>query len=459
MTIEIDNAVLEKACKEIIESILICLPNAFKGTVYRIGGPPEMIATRITSGEIDRERETITWGLPEQSDYNPPGKPWVAYRDEPTRPLEAMGWCVERQRSWTAEDPGNDARSVRLQVEGIMTDFHHMEPVLIRKEDLYLSEGVLSNFPRDYEGEMLWEDSDYIVAAVIKIHFLPNSIKIGSPETKIIKRLSRVLGTELLSYELKQQSLEASRVLAEDRSKSYNILADALRNAITKSGLIFSLIKLEFGFLRDQWEEVLLKDSDLKEKKRDAVRQLNQFARELPDEYHVLRTDLIALQEKFLNLRLPPRQGENWIRMQIEQKWNSLIHKGLFDEDRVNQILQEIGHLKRSLALGRDQEVLRAFDRIPEPLKREWVDLLYGETDRFDLNVIERLIQILDDSYLDLPYKDKSRKSLTRLKALAEIMGQLEQSTDTVLHEVLNGHDDETLPILSSRRINLAGKS
>lgn len=455
MAIEIDNAVLEKACKEIIESILICLPNAFKGTVYRIGRPPEMIAERITSGVIDRETNTITWGLPGTSDYNPPGKSWLAYRDEPVRPLEAMGWCVERQKSWTAQDPGNDARSVRLQVEGIMTDFHHMEPVLIRKEDLHLSEGLLSDYPRNYNGEVLWEDSEYVVAAVIKIHFRPQSIKIGSPETKIIKRLSRVLGTELLSYELKQQSLEAGRLLAEDRSKSYNILADALRNAITKSGLIFSLIKLEFGFLRDQWESVLLKDSDLKEKKREAVSRLNEWVQEIPGTYQVVRDDLVALQEKFLHVHLPPRQGENWVRMQIEQKWNTLIQKGLFEEQKVNKIQNEIAQLKRSLSLGRDQEVLNTFDRMPEDLKREWVELLYGDMDRYDLDVVERLIQILNDSYPELPYKDKSKKSLIRLKALAEIMGQLEKSTDTVLREVLNGHDDEFIPPVSSKQMHL----
>ena len=135
---KIEQEALENACKEIIESILICLPNAFKGTVYRIGTLPEMVTTRIASGIIDAGRTRISWGLPEESDYNPPGKPWLAYRDEPNRPLEAMAWCVEKQSSWTAEDPRDDARSVRLQVEGVWTDFHHMEPVLIRKKDLHL---------------------------------------------------------------------------------------------------------------------------------------------------------------------------------------------------------------------------------------------------------------------------------------------------------------------------------
>ena len=140
LAIKIEQKALENACKEIIESILICLPNAFKGTVYRIGILPDMVTTRVTSGIIDENGNEISWGLPEESDYNPPGKPWRDYRDEPGRPLEAMAWCVERQSSWTAENPQNDVRSVRLQVEGVWKDFHHMEPVLIRKKDLYLGE-------------------------------------------------------------------------------------------------------------------------------------------------------------------------------------------------------------------------------------------------------------------------------------------------------------------------------
>jgi len=60
VAIRIHHEALENACKEIIETILICLPNAFKGTVYRIGDPPQMIAKRITSGIIDEERRSIS---------------------------------------------------------------------------------------------------------------------------------------------------------------------------------------------------------------------------------------------------------------------------------------------------------------------------------------------------------------------------------------------------------------
>ena len=114
-----DKEALELACKEIIETILFCLPNAYKGTVYRIGKPAELVAKRVASGIIQQQGEAISWGMPAVSDYNPPGKSWFEYRDEPDRPLEAMGWCVERQKSWTAENPETDIRSVRAQVDGM----------------------------------------------------------------------------------------------------------------------------------------------------------------------------------------------------------------------------------------------------------------------------------------------------------------------------------------------------
>ena len=452
MAIRIQYEALEKACKEIIETILICLPNAFKGTVYRIGNPPEMIAKRVTSGIIDEERRGISWGLPENSDYNPPGKPFSEYRDEPGRPLEAMGWCVERQESWTAEDPKNDARSVRLQVEGVWADFHHMEPVLIRKSDLYFGNEDQVNYARNYNGDRLWEHTEYVVAAVIKIHFRPYTIKIGSPETRIIKRLSRALGTELLSYQLRQQSLEAMQQLAEDRLSSCNILADSLRNVITKYGLIFSLIKLELGFLREQWEKVVLEKSDKREMRRNAIQGLNEAVKDIGGSRDAMQRDLTNMQNRFLDIHLPPEQGEKWVRMQIEDRWNLLIREGVIEEKTVQSVRDGIDNLKKSLYLGKAPDVLAEYNSIPDPVKTEWVDLLYENADAVDLALVDRLVHVLESSYLNLPFKDKSIKSLIRLKAVAEIIGQMEDKTNAVLREVLNGHHEKEIPTVSVRR-------
>ncbi len=446
MSITIEKEALEKACKGMIETILFCLPNAFKGTIYRIGRPPDLTATRVTSGYIDEKREVISWGLPEKSEYNPPGRPWREYRDEPGRPLEAMAWCVEKQRSWTAEDPVNDSRSVRLQVDGVWEDFHHMEPVLVRKADLNQNIYSLLEYPRNYKGEIIWADSEYVVVAVIKIHFRPRSIRIESHETRVIKKLSRSLGTELLSYQFRQDSLEAMQQLANDRLKACNILADSLRNAVTKTGLIFSLVKQEIGFLRDQWEKILLEHRSEKDGKREAINELNQLAEHLGNGRDSLRNDLVQVQNRFLELSLPPEMGESWVNMQIVDRWRQLFEEAQTDGKHRDDVWRAVGRLKKSLRYGWEPEVIQSYDKIPEPVKKEWVDLLYTKNSRFDASALGRLIEILEDPSLDIPSRERSRKSLVQLKALAETMNALERNTNFLLRQVLNGKEGSCAP-------------
>ncbi len=441
MSITIETATLEKACKGMIETILFCLPHSYKGTIYRIGGPPELRATRVTSGYIDEKREIISWGLPEKSEYNPPGRPWLDYRDQSDRALEAMGWCVERQKSWTAQDPLSDARSVRLQVDGVWEDYHHMEPVLVRKSDLNQNIYSVSEYPGNHQGRTLWADSDYVVVAVIKIHFHPRTIRIGGQETKVIKKLSRSLGTELLSYQFRQDSMEAMQQLANDRLKACNILADSLRNAITKSGLIFSLVKQELGFLREQWEQLLLTSRHEKNEKREAVKKLNRLLEGLQEVSEPLRLDLLQVQRHFLEISLPPDTGENWVRMQIENRWRQVFEETGADEAGQREVATLIERLKASLRYGLEPEVIDSYDKLPESLKQEWVDLLYHQNNRFDARSLDRLIRILEQPVLDIPSRERSRKILTQLKALAETMDNLERNTNFLLRQVLNGKD------------------
>jgi hypothetical protein len=441
LSIEIEKPVLKNACMEMIETILFCLPNAFKGTIYRIGKPPDLIAERITSGIIDDGKGKISWGLPAKSGYNTPGKPWLEYRDQSDRPLESMSWCVEKQKSWTSEDPEKDARNLRFQVEGIPKDFHHMEPVLVLKSDLKLDMHSTLNYPNDYKGNNIWKDSDYIVVAVIKIHFHPFTIKIGSYETKIIKKLSRSLGTELLSYQLRQDSMKTMERLATDRLNACNILADSLRNAITKSGLIFSLVKHEIGYLRDQWEQALIEDRKENNTKVEAIRDLNEILSNLGEGYEDLKEDLVGAHNKFLELSLPPEKGENWVDMQIEERWKDLLYQCPQDDNKRRTVWETIDKLKKSLHFGQNPDIIANYNKIPEELKWEWVNLLYRNNDTFDDSALDRLIKILANSVLTIPSREKSRKTLTQLKALAQTMSQLEQNTNFLLDRVLNGSE------------------
>ena len=65
-----------------IKAVLLCLDNATKGTIYKIGLMPELTATRVLSGARKEGSDEIEWGLPAVSDYNPPGKSWEQYRDQ-----------------------------------------------------------------------------------------------------------------------------------------------------------------------------------------------------------------------------------------------------------------------------------------------------------------------------------------------------------------------------------------
>ncbi len=439
MSLEISRAVLERACKEMIETILFCLPDAFKGTIYRIGKPPELIAERITSGIIERESMVISWGLPADSDYNPPGKPWLAYRDEQDRAREAMAWCVETQKSWTSEDPASDPRNARGIVEGEEPDYHHMEPVLVRRSDLNLNMHSSVAYPRDADGNMIWENSEYVVVAVIKIHFQPHTIRIGSSEAKVIKKLSRSLGTQLLSYQLRQDSLNVVQQLARDRLNACDILADSLRNAITKSGLVFSLIKQEIGFLREQWEQVLREHHNEKNTKVEAIERLNSLLLGMNGDNAILRDDLMEVQNRFLTLQLPPDKGRNWVALQIEERWNELLANGSLSPEGQDEVCQTIDILKKSLGFGREPEVIGIYNRISEDMKREWVDLIYRENDHFDSSDIEKIIDILSHSGMEIPSQAKTRKTLAHLNALAETVKQLEQNTNFLLRQVLNG--------------------
>ena len=443
MSLEIDKPVLETACKQMIETILLCLPNAYKGTIYRIGKPPKLIAERITSGVIDSLRKEISWGLPEKSEYNPPGRPWLDYRDEPGRPLEAIAWCVERQKSWTSEDPTHDARSVRLQVEGTWEDFHHMEPVLVRKSDLRFNMYSSVEYPKDFHGQFIWNGSEFVVVAVIKIHFQPHTIRIGSPQTMVIKRLSRSLGTELLSYQLRQDSLKAMQQIAKDRLNACNILADSLRNAITKSGLIFSLVKQEIGYLRDQWECLLLNQLEEENPKVKAIESLNDILLNMNGGDDHLKKDLIGVQKRFLEISLPPEKGKNWVALQIEERWKDFFDRCPASDAQRNQVWEIIGKLKAALFFGQDPKVIGRFNRIPNALKQEWVDLIYRDMARFDASTLENLIRLLADPGLCVPSRKRSKKTLIQLKALAENMSQLESNTNFLLRQVLNGGDND----------------
>jgi hypothetical protein len=447
----ISHDLLERTCKRMIETILLCLNNATRGTIYRVGLMPDLQAVRVTSGERENGNGEIRWGLPEVSDYNPPGKSWEQYQDRPDHVLEAMGWCVERQKSWTADDPDEDIRSVRKQLRGEVEDFHHMEPVLARKSDF--GEGFYDNliYPVDWQGNPIWQDSDYVVVAVIKIHFQPYTISRRDSSTKIIKKLSRSLGTELISLALRDTLSNAQKDLAQQRLQTCNSLAHEMRNTLAKLSFIFSAINAEISYLREQWEAKLFQAAPELGNKHTILAQLAALVRAgLPklngdqDLVHIVQ-ELLHQQERFANLTPLPHQGVNWINNQLRQRWYRLMSKSRIWEDNQVEICDLLDRLEQLMWVGLDQNIADNVDGLPEDLKANWRQIAYSHFSAERLDLLDDILQLLDHPALDIPHKQQTKKILTSLKALVDIIPEMEERANRMILSLREGGSQQQL--------------
>ncbi len=429
-------------CRTMIRTVLCCLENATKGTIYKIGLAPELRAVRIMSGMKPDCLDDIEWGLPERSDYNQPGKCWEQYRDQPGRALEAMGWCVEKQTSWTAENPFEDARSIRKQIAGEPEDFYHMEPVLVSKKNLYGRSIDHIRYPLDWQGEPIWQDTEYVVAAVIKIHFKPGTLSRGDRSTNIIRELSTSLGSELLSLWLRETLHHARKDFARQRLQSCEILAHELRNTLVKLGFVFSAINAQIAILRESWEE-LLQSSVPGLEWKGAV--LDQLCKVLGDENIViqesgdldaLRHNLLLEQNQLARLSLSPHQEQEWIRNRIHPKWDKLLSSTPFwDRTEISSLLDR---LTAALRTGMNVEPSR-IEGFPYDLISQWSRLAYVQITSSNLSQMDEIIRLVEHPALPVCHKQQILRVLKSLKALVHTIPEVEEKAGRILRSLRHG--------------------
>ena len=447
------DVLLEVTCKNVINTILSCLEHATKGTIYRIGSMPVLQAERIASGVKKNNSDEIQWGLPSFSDYNHPGKNWLQYRDRPGHVLEAMGWCVEKQKSWTADNPFEDLRSVGKQMRGEIEDSYHMEPVLVRKEDLYGNCTGVLEYPLDWRGEQIWQESEFIVAAVIKIHFQANSLHRGDRSTKIIKELSRSLGTELLTLHLRENLLRAQREFAQQRLQSCKILAHELRNTLIKFGFVLSAVNAQIGILREEWEIQVRKALPDLEWKGPILDRLSALlSSRLPmlandPELVRLGNGLIAEQQELKGLSLLPVQAEQWVKNRIRPKWQSMLSRSNAWEGDEDEVLELLSRLTRALRTGSDKGLVGRVGHLPEDLCEKWSGIVYTSFSPENVPLLGEILQFLDRPDLPIPHKHQIKKVLKSLKVLVEVVPEIEERANNIIYSLRNGGVPEFEPI------------
>jgi hypothetical protein len=433
--------VLEDVCKRMIEVILFCLPDATRGTIYTVGSIPDLQVIRVASGDKRDETDQITWDVKNRSDYDPPGKLWEDYRDRPGGILEAMSWCVAKQKSWTADDPENNIRSVRKQLEGKAgEDYHHMEPVLVRKSDLWDILPSLGSYPTDHLGEPVWQETSFATVAVIKIHFAPGSIRRGDKATQVIKKLSKSLGTQMLSLHAKELALEKQKRLAEERQDTCNTFAHEFRNILTRTGFIYRAINNEISYLREYWEGLVHQyNPEIFNKKKilEELIQLSRTVQEVNGFREVSR--LINYQEQLKASSLLPKQGTLWLQRKIRPLWESILSKDEVDAALKRQVEGHLESLEESFYLGLDRSLIDKIDGLSDELKEKWTDLVYKEIDGRTNGTLKNYIDLLDNTKLEIPHKRQTLKNFVYFKGLIELLPDIENKVNDSLELLKNG--------------------
>jgi hypothetical protein len=450
---------LEKACKNMIRTILFCLENATKGTIYRVGPKPELETVRITSGIRMQGGDEIRWGLPTSSDYNYPGKKWEQYKDRPGHVLESMGWCVERQQSWTADNPYEDIRSVEKQLRGEIEDSYHMEPVLVRTTDLHPEAERDVEYPMDWRGIPIWQGSPFEVVAVIKIHFRPGTLKKQDRSTKIIHELSRSLGTELLSLKLREGLSIAQKEFTRQRLQSCEILAHELRNTLIRFGFIFTAVNAQIALLREEWEDQVAKTFPELDWKRRILERLDEILRRrLPllkgsPELISLAKTVAAEQEEIRRTSLLPAQAEVWLHNKILPKWHRLLgESGAWHEERV-EIEGLLKRLGASLVLGADPGLAMKMTPLPEDLTRNWQRLAYTHFTAESLPALEDILELLEHPALPVPHKRQVARGIRALKVLIEVLPDVEERANRIIKFLRHGTLTESEAVQELERV------
>jgi hypothetical protein len=280
--------------------------------------------------------------------------------------------------------------------------------------------------------------------AVIKIHFLPGTIKQGDRSTRVIKELSHSLGTQMLSLHAREVTLEKEEKLAEERLETCDVLAHEFRNLVPRIGFAYRAINNEISYLREEWENLVCKHLPEQASRRKILQQLNSILRNLQvdDNSGSRLANNVArvsrYQEQLMDSCFLPQQNENWLKQRIRPLWESILIKSKLSTDEKNQIEKLLKDLKKSFHVGLDENLRDKVEGVPAELREKWVDLAYRELNGRNNGMLKQYIEFLDNVDLDFPRKRHCVKNLVYLKSLVELIPEVEEKLNHRLERLKN---------------------
>jgi len=222
---------------------------------------------------------------------------------------------------------------------------------------------------------------------------------------------------------------------------------------LIKFGFLFSAVNAEIGVLREEWEKQLKTAFPEMEWKNVILARLSELITgRLPEldgseELGSLCRMLLEEQKELSEISLLPHQEEQWITNKIQPKWDHLL--GAFsrwENDRA-EIQGLIERLRVAVRQGMDRELAARLTNISPLLRESWARLAYVHFTADRIEILEDIIHLLDDPDLPVPNKRQMKKVIKSLKALVEVLPEVEERANRIILSLRRGSDtDQATP-------------
>ena len=89
--------------------------------------------------------------------------------------------------------------------------------------------------------------------------------------------------------------------------------------------------------------------------------------------------------------------------------------------------------------LGTNEDLACRMGHLPDDLRTIWPKLAYVDFTVDKLMTLEQILEFLDHPDLKIPHKQQTKKILTSLKALVEMIPEVEERTNRIILSLRNG--------------------
>jgi hypothetical protein len=362
------------------------------------------------------------------------GKTWKDLLDLSTGDLDVWSSCLRNQRAWTSSGSKDDFRRLIEKSRGKLSDNHfHLEPVLMRKADLWDSMPPPSVYPRDRDkgGKPLWLNTDSITVGLIKIDLAPEFSPLDPDYWQITKELAKALTIQLLHLHAKQSLSRKMEVITTERDEIKEILVSQIRKIMTKLGLVYRVIDNEVASLRESWEDIIHECHPGQPCRPNIVEQLNLLLKELNIDHRMVpesetTKQLAWYQNKLAEHCFLPEENKLWFRQKILPLWESAASRFNSAPKIKKQMKKLFDQLEQSFYIGLNETLIDKIDDIPNSIKSKWINLAYNGKDLAKIDLLKEYTYLLEEVNIEIPNKRKTLENLVCLRNLALYFENLE---------------------------------